>query len=165
MRWRVIGVIVGFVVLVSASVWVAAQSGESGLQGAWTVQELSYANPPTYNPINNPIGLMLFNGRHYSMIRLRNSDRPDFGRYAAGTATADQLRAIWGPLQAHAGTFEVAGSTLTVLPTVAKNPRLMDPDSSFEYSFTLAGDTLTLATVRINNEAGNLSTMRLTRVQ
>lgn len=163
---RVIGALVSLVVLASASAWVTAQSRSSVLEGVWAVQEVSYPTPPTNNPINNPTGFVFFSGQYFSSIILRNSDRPGFAQGGAATATADQLRAVWGPLQATAGTFEVAGSTLTMRPTVSRNPVLMGSGSVLEYSFTLDGDTLTLTTVRVNDRTtGSLRTEQLMRVQ
>ena len=42
------------------------------------------------------------------------------------TASADQLRAVWGPFVGEAGTFEVNGTNaITMQATVAKNPAAM----------------------------------------
>ena len=126
MTRRVIALVGVLVVLVSGSVWVAAQSGTSQLQGVWAVQEVSFANPVD-NPPNNPTGFIMFSGQHYSMMFLRNGDRPDMGPLEAATASADELRAVWGPLTANAGIFEVSGSTLTTRPTIAKMTFPMAP--------------------------------------
>src|SRR5512145_1877504 len=87
-------VVIGLALVVGASAWVAAQSGTSQLEGAWTVQEITTAKPPA-NPPNKPTGLIVFSGRHYSLFILGNSARPNFGDGGDGKATADQLRAVW----------------------------------------------------------------------
>src|SRR4051794_13043112 len=50
--------------------------------------------------------LYLFTPTRYSMT-LAATDRPDIAD--TSKATADELRATWGPLLANAGTYEVAG--------------------------------------------------------
>ena len=65
------------------------------------------------------------------------------------TASADQLRAVWGPFVAEAGTFEVSGSdVITMRATVAKNPAAMRDGASSVYTYRRQGDTLTLTEVR-----------------
>ena len=63
-------------------------------------------------------------------------------------ATADELRAIWGPLLANAGTYEVAGDLITIHPLVAKIPVVMKPGANEVYRFRFEGKTLTLRQVR-----------------
>jgi hypothetical protein len=163
---RLIGaLVVGGVMSVGASVWVGAQSNRSVVEGAWVLQDLSYAKPPTVR-LNKPIGLVVFTGNHYSQVILRDSGtRPEVGPEGA-TATVEQLRAAWGPLVAQAGTFQISGNTLTVRPSVAKGMTVMTQGSFSEQTFTLKGDTLVLVSTR--NQAGpstNPQTMRLTRAK
>ena len=43
-------------------------------------------------------------------------------------ATADELRAAWGPFVGEAGTYEVTtGNVITMRPIAAKNPAAMVP--------------------------------------
>ena len=49
----------------------------------------------------------------------------------------------WRALTANAGTYEVTGSTLTMTPTVAKNPGIMGKPGA-PREFKLNGNTLTL---------------------
>jgi hypothetical protein len=63
-------------------------------------------------------------------------------------ATADELRAIWGPLLANAGTYEVSGDLITIHPLVAKIPVVMKPGANEVYRFRIEGKTLTLRQVR-----------------
>ena len=132
MTRRVVGLVGVLVVLLGIPAGVAAQSDTSPLDGAWAA-----AGPGS--------GLVVFSGQHYSMTLITDVDRPDF--VAAGgpeTASANHLRAVWGPLIANAGTFEVSGNTLTIRPTVAKQPFAMAPGAFVEFSCTLEGDTLEL---------------------
>ena len=92
--------------------------------------------------------LAIFHGRHYSRVEVHaEQPRPLLGNPA--DASADQLRAVWGPFVAEAGTFEVSGSdVITMRATVAKNPAAMRDGASSVYSYRRQGDTLTLTEVR-----------------
>jgi hypothetical protein len=159
-------IVIGVALIVGASAWVAAQSGTSQLEGAWAVQEITSAKPPAFPP-NKPIGLVAFTGRHYSLVVLVNSARPNFGEGGAAKATADQIRAVWGAaFAANAGTFTVSGNTIRYTAMVAKNPNVMAQGNFSEDTFTLKGDTLILTDVRTNNgPTENPQTTRLTRVK
>jgi hypothetical protein len=100
------------------------------------------------------------------MVIVHNSARPDFGQGGEASATADQLRAIWGPLQANAGTFTVTGDTIRLARTVAKNPGVMAAGNYGEHSFKLNGGTLVMTETRTNaGPVTNPRTMRLRRVK
>jgi len=58
------------------------------------------------------------------------------------------LRAIWGPLLANAGNYEVSGDLITIHPLVAKIPVVMNPGANEVYQFRIEGKTLTLRQVR-----------------
>ena len=73
--------------------------------------------------------------------------RPDLPAADVASATADQLRAVWGPLTANAGTVLVKGNTVTTRATVAKNTFAM-AGGFIESTFTLKGDILALTQVR-----------------
>jgi hypothetical protein len=81
-------------------------------------------------------------------------------------ATADDLRAAWGPFFAEAGTYEITGGELTMRPIVSKNAAAMNGSAYTVYAFTLAGNTVTLTTKR--NQAGPLphpATIKATRIE
>jgi len=65
-----------------------------------------------------------------------------------GSASAEELRQVWGPVVAEAGTYELTGNLITMRPVVAKNPAAMAPDVSIVYSYKLEGNTLTLVAQR-----------------
>jgi hypothetical protein len=58
------------------------------------------------------------------------------------------LRAIWGPLLANAGTYEISADRITIHPVVAKSPVVMKPGANEVYQFRIEGKTLTLRQVR-----------------
>jgi hypothetical protein len=137
------GVVVGLGILVTASLWGSAQSA-STLEGAWTLQSIRFAKPVA-NPRKKPVGVLIVHGNHYSLM-ITDSARPDLADVAS--ATADQLRAVWGPVTANSGSIAVKDNTLTIRPIVALNPGSMAPKTFPEFTFALKGDTLTLTSVR-----------------
>ena len=73
--------------------------------------------------------LAIFHGRHYSRVEV-HAEQPRPLLADPASASADQLRAVWGPFVAEAGTFEVSGNDMiTMQATVAKNPAAM-PDGA-----------------------------------
>jgi hypothetical protein len=71
----------------------------------------------------------------------------------------DELRAIWGPLLANAGSYEVSGDLITIHPLVAKVPVVMKSGANEVYRFRIEGKTLTLRQVR--NARGVASSSRV----
>jgi hypothetical protein len=53
-------------------------------------------------------------------MMVASTDRPDMTD--TSQATADELRALWNPMAANAGVYEVAGNLVTIRPIVAKIP-------------------------------------------
>ena len=140
-------------------------AGRTSVEGVWEVRNITFAKPPA-NPVNKPTGLVIFSGNHYSMMFVTNSARPNLPQAEFAKATADQVRAVWGPFTANSGTFQISGTTLTTRATVAKNPGPMAPGAFGENTFKLEGDTLTLTQTRNNNgPAANPQTLHLIRAK
>jgi hypothetical protein len=118
-----------------AGALVAAYAADSPLAGAW---QLDSGQSPQ-------AGLYLFTQTRYSMM-LAATNRPDIAD--TSKATADELRAIWGPLLANAGTYEISGDRMTIHPLVAKIPVVMKSGANEVYEFRIEGKTLTLRQVR-----------------
>lgn len=59
-------------VFAGASAWVRAQSGRAAVEGAWVLQDYSYAKPSPVR-LNKPTGMLLFTGNHYAFVLLRQS--------------------------------------------------------------------------------------------
>jgi hypothetical protein len=165
MRSRALGILVLCLVWANGLIGVGAQSGSAALQGAWDLRDYSYASAAPVR-LNKPTGLLLFAGNHYAFVILRDSGaRPQVGPEGAN-ATAEQLRAAWGPLQAQAGTFQASGNLLTMRAAVAKSPASAAPGAFYERTFAIDGDTLVLTTTRTPaGPAQNPSTWRLTRAR
>ena len=129
--WRI--EIVRLVLLAAAC--ATAFAADSPLVGAWQFDPAQSAQT----------GLYLFTPAHYSMV-LASTTRPDVAD--TGKAAADELRAVWGPLLANAGSYEISGDRVTIHPIVAKIPVVMKPGANEVYQFHIEGRTLTLRQVR-----------------
>ena len=156
------------VVLMSAAVCagVAGQPA-SGLQGAWQIAEINLTGPSA-RTITFPeprANLVIFTARHYSRVEVQ-SEAPRPLLPDAAKATADELRATWGPFVAEAGTYEVAGGSVTMRPIASKNPAVMGGNVFIRYTFTVAGNSLTLTQDRNQNGPfPNPFTMKAVRVE
>ena len=143
----------------------SAAESNAAVQGVWRTLEVVVpgAAGRTFKPTAT---LAIFHGRHYSRVEVHaEQPRPLLGNPA--DASADQLRAVWGPFVAEAGTFEVSGSdVITMRVTVAKNPAAMRDGASSVYTYRRQGDTLTLTEVRTPAGPSPLAvTVTLTRVE
>ena len=108
----------------------------------------------------------MITARHYSRVEVQaDGPRPILADIAK--ASADELRAVWGPFVSEAGTYEVtSGSLITMRPIASKNPAVMGPRVFITYSYKVEGDTLSLTQQR--NQSGtfpNPFTLKLTRVE
>jgi hypothetical protein len=139
MKWPTLGLSrramasVGPMLLVTA--FNTAFAADSPLLGAWQLDPGQSGQTALY----------LFTPTHYSML-LVATDRPDITDLSK--ATADELRASWGPLLANAGTYEASGNLITIHHLVAKIPVVMKPGVNEVYRFRIEGKTLTLRQVR-----------------
>jgi hypothetical protein len=135
------------------------------IQGVWRTLEVVVPGPAggTFKPAAT---LAIFQGRHYSRVEVHSQQpRPLLDNPAA--ASADQLRAVWGPFAGEAGTFELSGNdVITMRATVAKNPAVMTPGASSVYTYRREGDVLTLTQVRTHaGPSANPIAVKLTRVE
>jgi hypothetical protein len=81
-------------------------------------------------------------------------------------ASADELRAVWGPFVGEAGTYEVAGNVITMRPIAAKNPAVMVAQAFITYSFKLDGNTIWVTQQRNQNGAfTNPVTIKAVRIE
>ena len=95
--------------------------------------------------------LTIITARHYSRVEVQaDGPRPILADVAK--ASADELRAAWGPFVSEAGTYEVTpGGLITMRPIASKNPAVMGPGVFITYSYKLDGDTLSLTQQRNQN--------------
>jgi len=145
----------------------AAQSKTGALQGVWQTVELTITGPGARTiTLPEPLAnLTIFSGRHYTRVEVQ-TDKPRPILAAPASATADELRATWGPFVAEAGTFEATDNAITMLPIASKNPAIMGPGVSITYSFKIEGKTMWMTQVR--NQTGpfpNPFTAKMVRVE
>jgi hypothetical protein len=143
----------------------SAAEPNAAVQGVWRTLEVVVpgAAGGSFKP---DATLAIFHGRHYSRVEVHaEQPRPLLVNPAA--ASADQLREVWGPFVAEAGTFELSGSdVITMRATVAKNPAAMRDGASSVYTYRREGDRLMLTQVRTHAGASAQPIMvTLTRVE
>lgn len=142
----------------------SAEEANTTFQGVWRTLEVNVSGPGarTFRP---EATLAIFHGRHYSRIEV-HAEQPRPPLVDQATASADQLRAVWGPFVGEAGTFELTGNEITMHATVAKNPAVMAPGASSVYTYRREGDVLTLTQVRTSAGATAYPvTVKLTRIE
>jgi hypothetical protein len=88
----------------------AGEPTNGPLEGVWRADEVTHGGPPvTVKP------------GHYSRVDVQTQEtRPVLAD--ARTATAEELRQVWGPVVAEAGMFALTEKEIILRPTVAKNP-------------------------------------------
>ena len=145
----------------------AQQPGPRSLQGVWRVVEATITGPGARTiSFAEQSNLTTITARHYSRVEIQaNGPRPILKDVAK--ASADELRAVWGPVVAEAGTYEVTADNLvTMRPIASKNPAVMGPGVFITYAFKLDGDTLVLTQQRNQNGPfANPFALKLVRVE
>lgn len=148
-----------------AIVTAGAEQQNTAFQGAWRAVEVVIPGPAggTFRP---EATLSIFHGRHYSRVEVQ-ADQPRTPLANPSTASADELRAVWGPFVGEGGTFELSGgNTITMQATVAKNPAAMVKGAVSVYTYKRDGNTLTLTQVRTHaGPSPYPATITLTRVE
>jgi hypothetical protein len=144
---------------------LTATGSRAAFEGAWRTVEVVIPGPTpqTFRPTAT---LAIFHGKHYSRVEVHTEGARPVLKDPA-TASADELRAVWGPFVAEAGTFEVTGSNLVAMqPMVAKNPAAMTNGAMSIYTYQRSGDTLTLTQTRTPSGPSAVPvTIKLARVE
>ena len=159
-----------FIVLLGillAAAEVLAQPKRGPLEGVWQTVEVRVTGPAARTiSISEPIpNLMIMTARHYSRVEIQaQGPRPMLPD--PSKASADELRAVWGPFVGEAGTYEVTGDVITMRPIAAKNPAAMVPQAFITYSFKLDGNTIWVTQQRNQNGAfANPVTIKAVRIE
>jgi hypothetical protein len=147
---------------------IAGQSKRASIEGVWQAVEVTITGPGARTiaiPEPRP-NLTMITTRHYSRVE----DQSERGRPVLADvtkATADQLRAAWGPFVGEAGTYELtADGRMTMRPIAAKNPAVMGPAAFITYSYKLDGDTMWVTQQRNQDGAfANPVTVKVVRVE
>lgn len=123
----------------------AVQTGS--VQGVWKTVAIAFPGPDGRTLTNLQANLSVFAAKHYSRTVIEsNGPRPILAD--PSKATADELRATWGPFSGEAGTYDVTGDVIIMRPLVAKNPAVMVQGAYTAYAFKLAGDTMWMTAQR-----------------
>jgi len=156
--------IAAFTIALSMIAAPVASPQSMSLAGTWKATEVTLTGPGG-GTFTNVANLTLLTARHFARVEVRtDAPRPMIADPAK--ATADEMRAAWGPFFAEAGTYEISGGELTMRPIVSKNSAAMNGSAFTVYAVTLSGDTLTLTSKR--NQAGplpNPATIKATRIE
>jgi len=141
-----------FTVVLLSSPGNAGQVKPTSIQGVWRAVEVTLTGPGARTiAFTERPNLTIFTARHYSRVEVQ-ADGPRPIPADVAKASADELRAAWGPFVAEGGTYEVTnGNLLTVRPIAAKNPAVMGPGVFITYSYKLEGDTIWLTQQRNQN--------------
>ena len=133
-------------------------------EGVWRTVEVvvNGPKPQTFRPRAT---LAIFHGKHYSRVEV-HAESPLPLLKDPVTASADELRAVWGPFVGEAGTFDLRGNVMTMQALVAKNPAAMTNGATSVYTYQRSGDTLTLTQVRTHLGPSPVPvTIKLVRVE
>ena len=154
--------------LLTSQPGIAGQSKRESIQGVWQAVEVRMTGPAARTiAISEPRpNLTIITARHYSRVE-DQSERPRPIPADVTKASADELRAVWGPFVGEAGTYEVTtGNLITMRPIAAKNPAVMGSGVFITYSYKLDGDTIWVTQQR--NEHGpfaNPVTIKAVRIE
>ena len=129
----------------AATLLTACERGEPTeppLEGAWSVVSIRVTGPDSAANTTVQPSLYLFGDKHYSMMRITGNQPRALA--AKDSFTDAEKLAAYDSFLANAGTYEVADSTLTIHPVVARSPNFMSGGSD-KYHFRVSGDTLWLS--------------------
>ena len=149
---RIIVVTFTGMAVLAASRLSIVKAADNPVQGVWQV-----TNATGFT------GIFIFSAKHYSMMAA-STERPEISDLSK--ATADEMRALYGPMIGNTGAYEMSGNQLTIRPVAAKIPVVIKPGAYEVYELTIEGKTLTLTqrrNVRGPVERGTVWT--LTRVE
>ena len=128
-----------------------AQSTRQTIQGVWRIVEATVTGPGARTiAFGDRPNLTIITSSHYSRVEIQ-ADKPRAPLADVSKASADELRAAWGPVVAEAGTYEAAGNEIKMQPLASKNPAVMGPGVFITYAYKLDGNSLTLTQVRNQN--------------
>ena len=119
-----------------------SQPPESPLQGAWSVVSIRVMGPDSAANTTAQPSVYLFGDTHYSMMRVTGNQARTLA--ATDSVTDAEKLAAYDSFIANAGTYDVADSTITIHPVVARSPNFMSGGSD-KYQFRVSGDTLWLS--------------------
>jgi hypothetical protein len=153
-------------VAVLTGVNFAAEPAMPSVQGVWQVVEVTTTGPGARTiPIPEPRpNLTIITAKHYSLVQVEAESRPALADSAK--ASADELRAVWGPFYGEAGTYTMDGNLITMRPIAAKNPAVMASGAFVTYTVKLDGNSMIVtAQTNQNGPIANPATVKAVRVE
>src|SRR5258708_26798807 len=115
---RAIGILIA--IFISSALASAQDPSRRPIEGVWKVAEIIVTGNGAGKVSNPQPGLMMFGRKYYSIMYVASDqERPI---YAGPAPTLDEKAAAFDSILANAGTYEISGKTLTIRPTVARNP-------------------------------------------
>ncbi len=123
------------------SVLLAQNPAKKSLEGVWKITESIVTGEDSSSNSHPQPSLIIFSQKHYTMM-LVPGNKPR-ALFKDTNPTDEERLSAFDPFIANGGTYEVAGSTLTIRPVVAKNPNFM-AGGSLKYQFRVEGNTLWL---------------------
>jgi len=130
-----------FVIGLLGTVLSAQGSVRRPIEGTWKVTEIVVTGADASNVPNPQPSLVIFTPRHYSMMYVTGS-QPRKPFTAEAPTNAEKL-AAFDSFVANSGTYDVARTTVTFHPIVARNPGFMAGGFD-KYQFRIEGTTLSL---------------------
>ena len=147
MRRNTLILLTATALLVPTLAWA---QGRNSLEGVWQATELRITGPNAGTISSPQPRLLIFTDGYYSFMGVFGAGpRVEPDGFPA-TASADQLRAVWGRFAAHAGPYDVEAWLLTLRQQVSNMPTGMGPGefATFAYALTPDGNTLTTTSDR-----------------
>jgi hypothetical protein len=152
------------VVILTLSAIIGGAQPTPSIQGVWRITETTgkdVGRGAAATAINsNPEpGLNIFTARYYSLARV-TGDRPRTAVKDSNNPTVAELQEE-RRFAAQAGNYEVKGNTIIFHPEVSLGVAMMASNMSFDATFKLERNTLTLTSA----DRGGMGTIRMTRVE
>ena len=130
------------VIMVSCGAVLDAQgAAKQSIEGVWRVSEIVVTGAGASTISSPQPGLFIFTRSHYSIMYIPGS-KPRALKKAEAATTVEKI-AAFDSFLANAGAYELAGSTLTIRPIVARDPNYMVGGFN-KYEVRIDGKTLTL---------------------
>src|SRR5678815_971863 len=128
------------IMVLCGAVLSAQGAAKQSIEGVWKVSEIVVTGAGA-SAISSPQpGLFIFTRGHYSIMYVPGNKTRALKR--AEAATTDEKVAAFDSFLANSGTYELAASTLTIRPIVARDPNYMVGGFN-KYQFRIEGKTLT----------------------
>ena len=128
---------------------------QQSIQGVWQAVKITTTGPaPARSTIREPRpNLTVITGKHYTRVE-DQSEKPRAVLADPAKASADELRAVWGPFSPKPDTYELNDrrQSITMWPIVSKIAgAVMGPGVFITYSLKREGNTMWVTQQRNQN--------------